>query len=118
MPSGFLVAKELAKIFSVISHPNRILIIKELEFQERDVNYLVNMMNISQSRVSQHLSVLRSQNIIEERKEGRKVFYHLVEKKMAEWIFEGLKFLKNDFERKENLISAVEKAEDLWKLKS
>ena len=71
MPSRALVAKELASIFKVVAHSDRICIIEELGDGEKDVNTLAERLELPGTRVSQHLSLLRAHRIVEERREGR-----------------------------------------------
>ena len=40
MPSRAIAARELAKLFAVFSHPDRLRIVEELRDGERDVNAL------------------------------------------------------------------------------
>ncbi|MSQ97144.1 MAG: ArsR family transcriptional regulator [Gemmataceae bacterium] len=79
MPHRNLVAKELAGFLGVLSHPHRIHIIEELRDGERDVNSLQAALGISHSGVSQHLMLLRAHRLVNERRQGRRVFYHLLQ---------------------------------------
>ena len=56
MPSRIVVAKELAEIFKVIAHPDRIRLIEELSKSECDVSTLASSLGLSGPRVSQHLN--------------------------------------------------------------
>ncbi|MEK7432668.1 MAG: metalloregulator ArsR/SmtB family transcription factor [Cyanobacteriota bacterium] len=103
-----IVSNELANVIGVLSHPQRIQIIGKLSTGEKDVNQLTTELHISQSRVSQHLSVMRSKHIVEERKEGRHVFYHLCHPKISEWLLQGLFFVSADIEKREQIIYAIE----------
>lgn len=94
MPSRVVVAKELADVFKLIAHPDRIRIIEELRSGERDVNTLAETMDLPGPRVSQHLSLLRAQKIVEERREGRHHFYHLPQPEIAAWIVGALDFVE------------------------
>ena len=114
MPYRSLVTKELAELFGVLSHPLRIRIIEELHSREKDVNSLAEILQISQSGVSQHLSLLRAYRLIVERKQGRNVFYHLRHEELASWALDGLKFAGPQQEDVEEFLSAVEKARALW----
>ncbi|HPM11343.1 MAG TPA: metalloregulator ArsR/SmtB family transcription factor, partial [Paludibacter sp.] len=49
-----------AKIIKAIAHPSRLLIIEELQRQERCVNELTEMIGADTSTVSKHLSVLKN----------------------------------------------------------
>ncbi|MBZ0185060.1 MAG: metalloregulator ArsR/SmtB family transcription factor [Candidatus Obscuribacterales bacterium] len=114
MPYRTLVTKELAELFGVLSHPHRIQIVEELHGGEKDVNSLVEILQISQSGVSQHLSQLRLHKLVVERKQGRSVFYHLRDKDIATWALEGLKFIGPQKEEVQEFFSAVEKARSYW----
>jgi len=94
MPSRQVVAKELADIFKLIAHPDRIRIIEELRVGEKDVNTLCSELELPGPRVSQHLSLLRTHRIVEERRDGRHHFYHLSQPEIAGWIMEGLLFIE------------------------
>ncbi len=94
MPTRQLVAKELAEVFKIIAHPDRVRLIEELRAGEKDVNTLVKLLDLPGPRVSQHLSLLRAHRIVEERREGRHHFYHLIQPEIADWIVEGLDFIE------------------------
>ncbi|MEM9169279.1 MAG: metalloregulator ArsR/SmtB family transcription factor [Pseudomonadota bacterium] len=94
MPSRIIVARELAEIYKVLSHPDRIRLIEELRAGEVDVNTLHERLDLPASRVSQHLALLRIHRLVEERREGRHVFYHLTQPALADWIVGGLTFIE------------------------
>lgn len=114
MPSRALVAKELAEIFKVLSHPDRVRLVEELRAQERDVNTLHETLDLPATRVSQHLSLLRAHRIVEERREGRHVFYHLIQPELADWIIEGLQFVETRVAGSPEHRKALTKARKLW----
>jgi DNA-binding transcriptional ArsR family regulator len=94
VPSRQLVAKELAEIFKLMSHPDRIRLIEELRSGEKDVNTLAEILGLAGPRVSQHLSLLRLNRIVEERRDGRHHFYQLTQPDIAEWVVNGLNFVE------------------------
>jgi DNA-binding transcriptional ArsR family regulator len=112
MPDRQVVAKELAEIFKIIAHPDRIRIIEELGSGEKDVNTLVENLDLPGPRVSQHLSLMRANRIVEERREGRHHYYHLMQPDIANWIIEALGFV----EGRVHVVSksAISRARDLW----
>ncbi|MBL8176094.1 MAG: helix-turn-helix transcriptional regulator [Bryobacterales bacterium] len=114
MPTRAFVSKELAKLLGVLSHPHRIRIIEELRDGERDVNSLQSVLGVSHSGVSQHLSLLRSHRLVEERREGRHVFYHLSQPALARWLTGGLDFLEGSATQVSELRDAVEATKSLW----
>jgi DNA-binding transcriptional ArsR family regulator len=114
MPEPFLVTKELADLLGVLAHPHRIRIIEELRETERDVNTLQTALGISHSGVSQHLSVLRAHRLVAERREGRHVFYHLRQPKLARWLVDGIEFVAGTQEVAEDVRLAIETMRAKW----
>lgn len=115
MPSRHLVAKELGQLFAVFSHPDRLRIVEELREGERDVNALQAALNVTHSRTSQNLAVLRAHRIVAERREGRHVFYRLVNPDIAGWVLDGLRFIEADLDMVERRRSAIEEVRQLWR---
>lgn len=114
MPVRLLVTKELSKFLGVLSHPHRIRIVEELRSEERDVNFLEKALGISHARVSQHLALMRSHRLVVERRQGRRVFYRLVQPELAGWLLEGLDFIERDINAVENIRNAVEEVKSQW----
>lgn len=114
MPSRALVAKELGNLFSVFTHPDRIRIVEELRDGERDVNAIQAALNVTHSRTSQNLAILRAHRLVTERREGRHVYYRLVAPDIARWVRDGLRFIEADLERVQERQSAIEEARQLW----
>jgi DNA-binding transcriptional ArsR family regulator len=113
-PERFLVTKELADMLGVLSHPHRIRIIEELRDEERDVNSLQLALGINHSGVSQHLSVLRAHRLVAERRQGRHVFYHLPQPRLARWLVEGIDILAGSADVAENVRLAIESVRAQW----
>jgi len=114
MPERALVATELARLFGVLGHRHRIQILEELRLGERDVNTLKDLLQISSSRVSQHLAQLRSHHLVVERRQGRHHFYSLTQPGLADWITDGLKFLERDAQMAAELRTQLRTVRDLW----
>jgi ArsR family transcriptional regulator len=66
-----------AEIFHALAHPTRIAIVELLRNGELPAGKLIEQMGIEQANASQHLTVLRSAQIVVNRKEGNQVFYRL-----------------------------------------
>lgn len=60
-----------AKIIKAMAHPSRLLIIEELQKQERCVNELTEMVGADTSTVSKHLSVLKNAGLVSDEKKGK-----------------------------------------------
>jgi len=114
VPHRVLVTKQLAELFSVLSHPHRVRIIEELRDGEHDVNSLQEALGISHSGVSQHLMVLRANRLASERREGRHVFYQLRQPEIASWLLEGTRFLERGSAEASALRKAIGKTRKEW----
>ena len=66
-----------ADIFQALAHPTRIAIVEMLRTGEKSAGQLIKDLGIEQANASQHFSVLRSKQIVVNRKEGNQVFYSL-----------------------------------------
>lgn len=112
MPDRKVAAAELADIFRITAHPDRIRIIEELRAEEKDVMTLVDNLQLPGPRVSQHLSLMKAHRIVEERRDGRHHYYRLSQPEIANWIIEGLAFVEGRLSGiKKSVIST---ARDLW----
>lgn len=91
-PDIKVIANELSKLFSVISHPDRICIIKELRLKELDVQGLALRLSMSPSRTSQHLRILKDMRLVKLKIVGKRHFFSLARPKVADWILLGVQF--------------------------
>jgi ArsR family transcriptional regulator len=64
-----------ADIFQALAHPTRIAIIELLGKRELSAGDLIAELGMEQANVSQHLAVLRSKQLVVNRKAGNQVFY-------------------------------------------
>jgi DNA-binding transcriptional ArsR family regulator len=93
MPSRLIVSRELADLLKMLAHPDRLRLIAELRPGEQDVTSLAAALTLPATRVSQHLGLLRAHRLVEERRDGRNHFYHLVHPAIAAWIVDALQFV-------------------------
>jgi len=66
-----------AGLCKTLSNPKRLEILNLLRNKERSVNELVRLAKISQSNISQHLTVLRQSNIVSTKRKGKQIYYKL-----------------------------------------
>ncbi|WP_162048096.1 ArsR/SmtB family transcription factor [Vibrio taketomensis] len=76
-------ALEAAEMLKVMAHPDRLMVICQLTQGEVGVGVLQSNSALSQSALSQHLTVLRKHNIIKARKSAQQVFYSLADDRAA-----------------------------------
>jgi len=68
----------LSRLFKALSNPGRLEIIELLSQGEKSVEGLVQGTGMSLANTSQHLQLLRNNNIVRSRKEGHYVYYSLI----------------------------------------
>lgn len=73
----------MSDVLAVLANKTRLKILKCLKGKEKSVTELVNICNLSQSALSQHLMKLRSVGLVKDKKEGRIIYYSLSDKKVA-----------------------------------
>ena len=71
-----------AEVIKVVGHPDRLRILEFLEEGERCVGEIQEVLDLPQAIVSQHLAKMRGWNIVEARRDGIHVYYHITEPKV------------------------------------
>ena len=67
-----------ADVFKAIGHPARLGILELLRLGEMPVGLIASKLGADVGGVSKHLSLLRKQGIVADRKEGLKIFYKIL----------------------------------------
>lgn len=73
-----LVFKMQARVLKALANESRLMIVDRLAMGECTVGELTELVGSDQSTVSKHLAVLRNHGIVEDRREGNKVYYKLL----------------------------------------
>jgi DNA-binding transcriptional ArsR family regulator len=114
MPFRRIASEELAEMLSVLGHPCRLRIIEEIGRGERDVASLAELLGISHSGTSQHLSHLRAHRLVAERREGRRVFYHLANPELSKWLLKGLEMIERHADTSREIKTSIRRARAAW----
>jgi DNA-binding transcriptional ArsR family regulator len=72
-----LLMNRASDVFQALSHPLRLSICFELSKAEQSVSQLCDSLCQPQHSISQHLALLRKQNVVKARKQSRQVFYQI-----------------------------------------
>jgi len=75
-----------AKALQALGHPARLLILEALRHGERCVCELTPVLGLRQPNISQHLSILRSANLVVARRDGTRAVYRVVDSAVFEII--------------------------------
>ena len=84
---------DMADFFKVFSDSTRVKILYTLLESEMCVGDLVQTLNLNQSAISHQLRILRQNNIVKFRKEGKAVIYSLDDSHVFEILSQGLSHL-------------------------
>ena len=87
--------QELAEFFKIFGDGTRIRILQILLEGERNVGELAEALEMSQSAVSHQLRVLRQNDLVKYRKEGKTVFYSLDDEHVRMVIEQGMTHLRH-----------------------
>ena len=90
--------RKVSDFFNVFSHPTRVEIIIELLKSKKCVSDIKELLEVNQPNVSQHLSSLRSNDIVDWRQEGKRKCYFLKNPQLIKDIFDVLKKNKYNLE--------------------
>ena len=66
---------KIAEYLNVLSNPIRLQILDLTSQKPRSVTELTNKLKLRKANVSQQLSLLRYQNFVQTKRDGKKVFY-------------------------------------------
>jgi len=86
---------ELADFFKVFGDGTRIRILQILLEGERNVGELAEALEMSQSAVSHQLRVLRQNDLVKYRKEGKTVFYSLDDEHVRMVLEQGMTHIRH-----------------------
>ncbi|MDP8234130.1 MAG: metalloregulator ArsR/SmtB family transcription factor [Candidatus Saelkia tenebricola] len=87
--------KKVADFFNALSHPIRVEMVAELLKGKKCVSDMRELLEVNQPNVSQHLSLLRFNDIVDWCQEGKRKCYFLKNTQLIKDIFKVLE--KNKF---------------------
>jgi ArsR family transcriptional regulator len=79
---GFMAREEIvfkikADFLKCLAHPVRLAVIEHLKNREASVSKMVEKLNVEQSALSKHLSILRQAGVVMSRQEKVTVYYSI-----------------------------------------
>lgn len=70
-------AQEACALMKVLSNPDRLMLLCELADGERNVGELEEALGIVQPTLSQQLAVLRTEDLVSTRRDGKNIYYQI-----------------------------------------
>ncbi|NLC23834.1 MAG: helix-turn-helix transcriptional regulator [Oxalobacter sp.] len=75
-------AKEAAQTLRALSNEDRLLLLCQLSKGEKSVSELEEQLDIHQPSLSQQLGVLRTEGLVNTRREGKRIYYSVASPKV------------------------------------
>ncbi|GAH24355.1 unnamed protein product, partial [marine sediment metagenome] len=95
--------QKILEILKILSDETRLKIVSLLAENELCVCELMEALRMSQSRISNHLRILRNTRIIEAKREGKWIFYSLPRDTMDKVLWEIVQVIVNRIDEEEYL---------------
>jgi ArsR family transcriptional regulator len=86
-------AAHVAELFRAFSDTSRVRIMSVLMTSEVNVSALAEMVGISESAVSHHMRGLRQMRLVHARREGKEVFYSLIDPHIIALLQQGIEHI-------------------------
>ncbi len=80
--------RRMSRVFKALSHPTRLQILKLLSIRDMCVCEIMVILNATQPTTSHHLNILENMGLIDERPEGKWVFYSVADPKLLQNMIE------------------------------
>ena len=87
-----------AKTFRGFTDPTRLKILQYLIEKERNVSELVELLNVPQGRVSNHLACLRWCNFVSTSRQGKYIFYQVTDDRVKKILELAYQFMADNAE--------------------
>ena len=72
-----IAAEKACRLMKVLSNPDRLMLLCQLSQGEKRVGELEEILGILQPTLSQQLTVLRDEELVSTRREGKNIFYQI-----------------------------------------
>ena len=89
-------AAHVAELFRAFSDTSRVLILSAIIDQERSVSTLAQIVKISESAVSHHLRGLRQMHLVKSRRDGKEVFYSVIDPHIIALFQQGVRHVREN----------------------
>ena len=97
-----------ASVFQALAHPTRIAILEVLREGEISARAIQDRLGIEQANLSQHLAILRSRQIVVNRKEGNQVFYSMRNRVLIKVLDLMRKYFQTNLNESVQMLSEIE----------
>jgi ArsR family transcriptional regulator, lead/cadmium/zinc/bismuth-responsive transcriptional repressor len=87
-------AAHVAELFRAFSDTSRVRILSAILEQEANITALAEMVGVTESAVSHHMRGLRQMHIVQARREGKEVFYSVIDPHIVALFQQGVRHVR------------------------
>jgi DNA-binding transcriptional ArsR family regulator len=88
------LAAHVAELFRAFSDTSRVRILSAILEQEANITALAEMVGVTESAISHHMRGLRQMHIVQARRDGKEVFYSVVDPHIVELFQQGVRHVR------------------------
>jgi len=88
------IAAHVAELFRSFSDTSRVRILSAIVEEEVNISTLAEMVGLSESAVSHHMRGLRQMHIVRARREGKEVFYTIIDPHIVALFQQGVRHIQ------------------------
>lgn len=89
-------AAHVAELFSAFSDTSRVRILSAIMEQEMNISALAKMIEVTESAVSHHMRSLRQIRIVRARRDGKEVYYSVVDPHIVSLFQQGVEHVRSE----------------------
>jgi ArsR family transcriptional regulator len=89
-------AAHVAELFRAFSDTSRVRILSIILEQEMNISALAELVGVSESAVSHHMRGLRQMKIVRARREGKEVYYSIVDPHIVSLFQQGVRHVQEE----------------------
>jgi DNA-binding transcriptional ArsR family regulator len=89
-------AVHVAELFRAFSDTSRVRILSGLVEQEINISALAKLVGVTESAVSHHMRGLRMMQLVKSRREGKEVFYSVIDPHIIALFQQGVRHVQED----------------------
>jgi len=108
--------RDYKAVLKAAADPNRARILKMLEGGEMCVCQIVAALGLSQSTVSKHLFLLRAAGLLEERKDGRWVYFRLCRASQNDYAPALLRLIRGWLKKDSTILSDAQRVAQICRI--
>jgi ArsR family transcriptional regulator, lead/cadmium/zinc/bismuth-responsive transcriptional repressor len=88
------IAAHVAELFRTFSDTSRVRILSAILEKEENITALAQLVGVTESAVSHHMRGLRQMRIVQARRDGKEVFYSVVDPHIIALFQQGVKHVQ------------------------